>query len=492
MKGDVIQYERAYRQLKSRIECGVLPVGARLPGRSVLCVELQTSERTVRHALALLEQDGFLRIEPRKKPVVISAFPSPEGRALKDTQKADAAQVNDLMQTAELLCYPIYLRGLRLCAGSDWRTPETLLAAMDPDRPGGEFWHLSSRLGRFFIARNENELTLRVVDSLGFREKEPLHSSREERARYRSHLETLFQTVKSGGAPGREQLDVIFSQYRAIAEQAGETQFIQLRSPCPMLAEADGLVRQFSAAQERYSTVCLDLLGLIAIGRYQPGDRLPTHDQLQRYYGVSRDTTVKAVRMLQDWGIVTAAPRRGIVVMMNLEKLKEIRITPGSIACHVRRYLDSLELLSLTVERTAAHAAANVGPGDAERLHRELLRQWEQPYEHQLIPRTLLRFITDHIQYQALGAIYELLTRNFSIGRSIPKLVSPDKNAENCKLYRRCIEASAILGRGDGALFAKAAAEMFEQTRSLVAAECRRLGYWDAAARVYDGEALWR
>ena len=141
---------------------------------------------------------------------------------------------------------------------------------------------------------------------------------------------------------------------------------------------------------------------------------------------------------------------------------------------------------------SGAHAAAHVGPGDAERLHRELLRQWEQPYEHQLIPRTLLRFITDHIQYQALGAIYELLTRNFSIGRSIPKLVSPDKNAENCKLYQRCIEASAILDRGDGALFAKAAAEMFEQTRSLVAAECRRLGYWEAAARVYDGEALWR
>ena len=59
--------------------------------------------------------------------------------------------------------------------------------------------------------------------------------------------------------------------------------------------------------QERYSTVCLDLLGLIAIGRYQPGDRLPTHDRLQEIYGVSRDTTVKAVRMLQDWGVVTTA-----------------------------------------------------------------------------------------------------------------------------------------------------------------------------------------
>ena len=36
MKSGVIQYERAYRQLKNKIESGLLPVGARLPGRSVL------------------------------------------------------------------------------------------------------------------------------------------------------------------------------------------------------------------------------------------------------------------------------------------------------------------------------------------------------------------------------------------------------------------------------------------------------------------------
>ena len=78
--------------------------------------------------------------------------------------------------------------------------------------------------------------------------------------------------------------------------------------------------------------MCLDLLGLIAIGRYQPGDRLPTHDQLQKLYGVSRDTSVKAVRMPQDWGVVTAAPRRGISVEMNLAAPQKIHIAPEAIA----------------------------------------------------------------------------------------------------------------------------------------------------------------
>ena len=112
MKHDVIQYERIYYLLKSRIESGILPVGAKLPGRSVLCGEFGTSERTIRRALELLEQDGYLEIAPRKKPVVISAFAAPPLRAAEGTRKADAAQINDLLQTSILLCYPIYLRGL--------------------------------------------------------------------------------------------------------------------------------------------------------------------------------------------------------------------------------------------------------------------------------------------------------------------------------------------------------------------------------------------
>lgn len=491
MKNDVIQYDRIYHLLKSRIESGILPVGARLPGRAVLCREFGTSERTVRRAVELLEQDGYLQIFPKKRPVVVSAFAAPESRTQQRVNKASAAQVNDLMQTSILLCSPIYLRGLRLCGGADWHIPEALLARMDAARPE-EFWQLASRLGRFFIAKNENELLLRVVDCLGFRGKKPPSSSLEDRIRYRLDMEKLLQTVKSGAEPRRAELEPIVSPYRAIAEQSGDFQLLQPASPCPMLAEANGLRQRLILTQERYSTVCLDLLGLIAIGRYQPGDQLPTHDQLQGIYGVSRDTTVKAIRMLRQWGVVTTAPRRGISVVMDLTALKKIQITPASIACHVRRYLDSLELLSLTVERVAAHAAAHTSPDDAALLRKSLLNQLEQPCVHQLIPRTLLDFITAHIQYDALRSIYEILARNFSIGRSIPKLVSPDKNPQNKEIYRQCIEAAEILIGGDAGRFAQAAAGLFKLVRGLIIAACKRMGYWDAAMQVYDGASLWR
>ncbi|WP_195632962.1 hypothetical protein [Enterocloster bolteae] len=40
--------------------------------------------------------------------------------------------------------------------------------------------------------------------------------------------------------------------------------------------------------------------------------------------------------MREEWGVVTAAPKKGISVVMNLEGLQKIHIAPESIACHVR------------------------------------------------------------------------------------------------------------------------------------------------------------
>ena len=196
--------------------------------------------------------------------------------------------------------------------------------------------------------------------------------------------------------------------------------------------------------------------------------------------------------MLQDWGVVTAAPRRGIVVVMDADTLKRIEIPPEAIACHLRRYLDSLDLLALTVEQVALHAASSAQPEDGERLQAAIKRNWEQPYEHQRIPRTLLDFISEHIDYAALKDIYQVLARNLSIGRSIPKLVSREQNEMNLYIYQQCMDSCQMLLSGDREGFARAAAEMFGQIDSLVRQECRQLGYWEMAMQVYDGALLWQ
>ena len=209
MKSDVIQYERTYNLLKSRIECGILPVGKKLPGRSVLCKELGTSEKTVRRALELLEQDGFLETAPRKRPTVVSAFASPREQGMRNVKQADRAQVDDLLKTGTLLCYPFFLRGMHLCTGEDWHTPDMLLSNMDPEKPE-EFWQLSSRIWRFFIARNENELLMRAVDGLGLRGRSRSTAHWKTGSGTVPISETCFRPLKMGISPNRLTLNRYF------------------------------------------------------------------------------------------------------------------------------------------------------------------------------------------------------------------------------------------------------------------------------------------
>jgi GntR family transcriptional regulator len=53
----------------------------------------------------------------------------------------------------------------------------------------------------------------------------------------------------------------------------------------------------------------------IARGEFPLGQLIPSHHQLDAEYGLSRNTTAKAVRVLVDEGLVKTAPGRGMFVV---------------------------------------------------------------------------------------------------------------------------------------------------------------------------------
>lgn len=487
MRNDVILYEKVYTSLKNKIECGLLPGGARLPSRANMCMEFGVSEKTVRRAVELLVQDGLVETTQRKRPTVACNRNIHQTAALA-LQRADAAAANDVMKTGILLCYPLISRGIALCGGADWDIPDTILERMDP-LEADKFWRLSNRFWRFFVARLGNLLILRAVDSLGFSDLKGLLSDFERRSRYLANLKEFLRTVKNGGSPDSVPFEDMSGVY-GLPLLDGAPPY-RVPPDSVFRVGAKGLEERLRRSEERYSSVYMDLLGQIAIGRYKPGERLPCHKELQKIYGVSIDTTLKAVKALQDCGVVTAAPHKGIVVAMGLDGLQQIQLDPKLIACHVRRLADSLELLSLTVEGVAAHAAERITPEDARRLRAKLERQWRQPRQYQLVPGLLLSFLNEHIQHEALRSIYELLRKNFGLGRRIPDLVSREKNEKERVLYTKCQAAVDALEDGDARRFARQTAELFHNVHVMIFDECSRLGYWEAAMRVYDGTTLW-
>ena len=490
MKNDIVLYKRIYQLLKNQIVCGLIPSGSKLPSRADLCRELHVSEKTVRQVLVLLSEDGLIVTEQRKRPVVTGPDKADLERQ-KEAVPLNTRLADDILSTGKLICYPIVEKGISLCTGKDWEIPATLAARMDPLN-STEFWRLSHRFWRFFISRIGNDLIVRAVDSLGLSDLDPLPKTLEFREDYLKSLHEFLGTVSRGGRP----VNIFFGDFPSIFGLTGQEAFTgnlyRVAPDSPLHMGLEGLEQKLRSAEERYSRVYMDILGLITIGRYHPGDRLPSHAELQQQYGVSIDTTIKAIRVLQEWGVVTAKRGSGIFVAMDLEGLKKARIPTELLACHVRRFLDSLELLSLTIEGVAAHAAGSVTAADATGLRDRLEQLWSEEYLYQLTPVELLEFITKHITYISLKEIYQVVTKYYHIGRSIPKLVSTCKNEKNEEIHRWALQAADSLILGDGPKFSSLCAGLFHHVHDLIVEECKKLGYLELAGQVYDGTALWR
>ncbi|WP_308589010.1 hypothetical protein [uncultured Oscillibacter sp.] len=166
------------------------------------------------------------------------------------------------------------------------------------------------------------------------------------------------------------------------------------------------------------------------------------------------------------------------------------RFPPHLIANQVRRYLDSLELLALTIEGAAACAAPRISQEALQAVREDIRRLWNEDYLYGHTPALLLDLIIKHAGMDALNGVYALLRRNFRIGRSIPVLLDTRKTAVNRSIHGQCVEAVELLAGGDRAAFARQAAAAFQSIHHLVIESCRRLGYYEAAMGAYDGSAL--
>lgn len=491
MKNDIVLYEKIYRRLKYQIECGLLPHGYKLPSRADMCKEYETSEKPVRCAIEMLVRDGLIKASPRRRPVVIYHPDDAHRTARHALQKAASTSASNVIKTGILVCYPVINRGISLCKGEDWSIPETIIEHMDPKQITA-FWRLSNSFWRFFVARNGNELILRIIDRMGYSEIDTLVGNYDIRAGYLATLEEFLRTVKAGGSPKDVPFDDMSFVYGFSGDKNENAPDFILPADSVFLLEGNQFKQKVCKSEERYSRIYLDILGQISMGRYNCGDYLPSHKELQDIYGVSIDTTLRAIKVLKEWGVVKATPHKGIEVIAELDELKKIHIDPKLVACHVRRFLDSLELLTLTVEGVTAHAMSDIEKEDIEQFRNELEKRWNDSYMFHYFPSYLLKFITEHIKYKTLRSIYDILRKNFHIGRSIPKLIGREKAASDYENYTKCLTAVELLENGNTPSFAELTAKLFQNIQSQIIEACKKMDYWNAAMAVYDKTSLWK
>lgn len=489
MKYDKYQYDRIFEILKNKIESGLMPKGTVLPSYVNLCKEYKVSNKTIRRVVAMLSEAGLIETKERHLSVVIFDQANPKGITADNLKEPNVSVMTDILKTAEILYYPFICHGISLCDKDDWDIPENIARQLNPELPQ-LFWKNSKLIWRFFIARCENELSLHIVDGLGFLGVEYRENNFPSRVRYQQTLIDFIQKSRIA-APTSDVIKDFVAYIHFITISRDDFQ-CYVPADSPFRIGVQGLDQWMKTAEERYSSVYLDILGLIAIGYYLPGDKLPSHAQMQKQYGVSVNTTTQAIQCLQKWGVVEATRGKGIFVSKNIEVLNDIHVDPKLIASHIRRYFDCLELVSLTVEGVAYHVAAHVSYEQIQKLIQRLeeVKNFGSLYQPAIL--ILLEFLTEHIPYDALQSIYRIILKNYRIGRKIPKLINKNNVPIKLEIHRMCVEAANTLIDGDRSAFAKQTADMFTYTHYLVIEECKKLGYWKTVKDIYDSSQLWK
>lgn len=489
MKYDQYQYDRIFEIFKNKIESGLMPKGTVLPSYANLCREYKVSNKTIRRVVAMLSDAGLIETKERQLSVVVFDQADPGSDTTDNLKEPNVPVMTDILKTAECLYYPFICHGISLCSRDDWDIPEKIARQLNPKFPK-LFWKNSKLIWRFFIARCENELSLHIVDALGFLGVEYRENNFSSRVTYQQTLIDFIEKSRIA-APTSDAIKDFLAYIHFITISREDFQ-CYVPADSPFRIGVQGLNQWMKTAEERYSSVYLDILGLIAIGYYKPGDRLPSHVQMQKQYGVSVNTTTQAIQCLQKWGIVEAVRGKGIFVSANREAFNDIYVDPELIASHIRRYFECLELISLTVEGVAYHVASHVSYEQIQKLIQRLDEAKKYDRLYQPAPVVLLEFLIEHITYEALRSIYTIMLKNYRIGRKIPKLINRANESGKLEIHSKCVEAANVLIGRDRSAFSKQVAEMFAYTHQLIVEECKKLGYWKTVKDIYDGSQLWK
>lgn len=113
--------------------------------------------------------------------------------------------------------------------------------------------------------------------------------------------------------------------------------------------------------EPRYAAIKAYILDAISSGRRRPGDRLESEAELIRQFGVSRMTAHRALRELQDAGVVVRMPGVGSFVADQSAKGQIIEIRNIADEIRSRGHTHSAQVISNKAQKADRKTAALLG-----------------------------------------------------------------------------------------------------------------------------------
>lgn len=394
-----------YKLVSEYYEAGILyglySCGDSLPSIPKICAMFHLAPATVRCAFSELEKKGYLKVDARKTAKV--ACRVPKGSFRKNAARYFVPReegIRDLALSAKLLLEPLWRAGLDCWEEEDWAQLRHGLEdpAHSPAALPVEFHLLAIRSLKNRLALNLYWEAIRYLQfpylegakgEVPFR-LEPGISSREDIA---ALLNGRFETSC------RKASEALFAFLREVKAECPPDQ----EEPVPFRWTVSRLRPQL-----RYSLASRMISGILS-GQYPVGSYLPSLPKMMERYGVSRNTVRRSLDILEQLGVVLPQQGKGTLVYM---EPRETDYSRPEIQVGLRLYLESLQLLTLTIPQVSRYTLEAVSPEQRLWLLESFKRLREEKQEY-LCFDICLTFVEEQCPLASIrecyGRIRELL-----------------------------------------------------------------------------------
>lgn len=424
MEKEISLYQSIYHKIVNRILVGIYPKGYQLASAQKIHAQYGVGFTSIRRALGLLEQDGFIRQEERKRPVVIFDLEEPACRQLR-------WRVFLSHMDAHLSCYqalPFLLPGL-VSMGARACTPRLLeeLNTLCAQEPGAfvsryDLLKLVGAWQSLVVGQADNPLASDLfVQIRGFDQLRCNALPVEELAP--GEAEAALQTLRYWNSLlGRGDIEALHTMTSIFCLQAMGCLNRDFR-PLGELPELEH-IRQvefrwyiYQSPAPLYKKIAYDLLRTAYLEGMGIGDCFPSEAALMERYHVAVVTVRGAIALLGELGMVQTVNGVGSLFVGACADT-------GNLSPYIREGRDSMEILTACSYALALSAAPRLSRRTLTTLREELPEYRSQEGAALFLLRTLAAAVPGN----AFATVFEQLESRYIFGLYASGLpASPDR-----------------------------------------------------------------
>lgn len=477
MEKNIPLYRMIYHKVVNRVLTGFYQKGDRLSSAQKIREQYGCSLNSVRQAMHLLEQDGYIRLEERKAPVVVADPSDPHYQNLRRDNFLRRKHAHlDAYRMLPLFVPEMAWRGaLRCDADALAGLEEAAARSVQQAKVRGDLVRCIHEFSLALVGRSGNLLAEDLFYQVrGF----------DELRRIVLPAELLAEGEADITASVVERLTGMIREGRGNAfcwllkhcyEQLACGLELEIRRYAPEETAPGTQVAFMWYAYQRpvplYQQIAYDLLRF-AQRSLSPGDYFPSEANLMQQYGVAAVTIRSALSTLNALGFAHTFNGRGTQFVLEASADGEHRRL-------LKEYFDCMELFSASAAGLARLAVPALAPR-AETL----LAQAAQYRRRNGLWMWMLEQVLPVIPNQAVRNSFYQLKDKIIFGLVLkPSAADPAQSDYFEQSYQRLCEGLRRFARGDGSAFCDSFAWVcrysLDRSRSSLTRLCRESARWD-------------